>query len=182
MKTKKHRLRQAFAAVALAGIAATGIAGCAKPADTVSKNLSTAADNFRINRQIDFVNTITGENLLTIRGLCSLGNTDKAGELTVTCKTGEDKNGHGQYVKDFLGLSPTVTYVVQQIGSAEVDSAHYSVTWNPGTLVPDFNNAGGDPLTTQPDTSTTTQPGATPSSETTPTIKVVPLPAPSAGG
>lgn len=179
MKSKHSRLRKAFAAVALVLTAGGAMTACAtdKPADVASSNLSNAADNFRINRQINFVNTITGENLLTIQGLCSLGNTDKAGELSVTCKVGEDEHGNAQYIKDFLGLSPTVTYVVQQLGAAEVSSAHYSITWNPGALIPDFNSPGGAPLTpSQPSTSSTAPATGAESSKPQVTVKVVPVP------
>ena len=77
--------------------AAMGLAACEKDADIASRNISTAADMFEINRRIVFYNGITGEYILTIEGLCSLGNYDKKGELSVTCKT-----GRGQYKKHFL--------------------------------------------------------------------------------
>jgi hypothetical protein len=185
---KGHFNRKA-GALLLAAAAVMSVGACTdKPADIVSTNLSNAADNFRINRQIDFVNTINGQDLLTIRGLCSLGNRDAAGQLTVTCKTGVDEQGNPLYIKDFLGLSATVTYVVQQLGSAEVSEAQYSVTWNPGALVPDFNSPGGAQLTptASPDPATSSKPSPTASSQPsaaapTPLIRVVPVPVTGAG-
>lgn len=102
-------------------------------ADTASQNLSTAADNFEITRRIVFYNGITGEYMLEIQGLCSLGNYDDMGELTVTCKTGP-----GEYKKHFLGLSDNVTYFAEQIESSRADVYHYRVIFRPSVIVPDI--------------------------------------------
>ena len=93
---------------ALALCVAALVAGaCTSDADVASSNLSKAADNFEVARRIVFYNGITGEYMLTIEGLCSLGNSDKARELSVTCKTGPN-----EFKKHFLGLSDNVSYVV----------------------------------------------------------------------
>lgn len=107
--------------------------GCSD-ADTASYNLSQAADQFKINRRIVFYNGINGEYMLTIEGKCSLGNSDPAQQLSVTCKTGEDS-----YKKHFLGLSDNVTYFVEQINSAEVDVYHYKVLFKPSVIIPDVD-------------------------------------------
>src|SRR3990167_3596219 len=95
-------------------LAATFITGCARAADVASENLSRAADNFEITRRIVFYNGINGDYILVIEGLCSLGNYDAAGELSVTCKTGANT-----YKKHFLGLSDNVTYFAEQIEGAD---------------------------------------------------------------
>jgi hypothetical protein len=173
---KKRSLRRTFGGIALVALSGVGAAACAtdKPADVVSHNLSNSADNFQINRQIDVVNTVTGQDLLTIRGLCSLGNDDTPERISVTCKTGENARGEAEYIKDFVFLPPTVTVLVQQLGSAHVSSAQYSITWNPGALVPDFNSAGG-PQKTPSNAPTPSQPGGQSSSDQQ--IRVVPIPA-----
>ena len=102
-------------------------------ADVASVNLSTAADNFEITRRIVFYNGITGDYILVIEGLCSLGNNDLAGELSVTCKTGV-----ASYKKHFLGLSDNVTYFVEQIESAQANVYHYRVTFKPAVIIPDI--------------------------------------------
>lgn len=125
---------------ALAAIAATVmLAACSgnSKADVASKNLSTAADNFEIQRHIVFFNGITDKYLLEITGLCSLGNNDQPKELSVTCKVGPN-----QYVKHFLGLSDNVSYFVQQIKSKDVSVDHYRVIFRPSTLVPDIQIGG----------------------------------------
>ena len=65
-------------------LASTLLAGCMNDADIASANVSKAADNFEVTRRIVFYNGITGEYMLTITGLCSLGNNDTARKLTVT--------------------------------------------------------------------------------------------------
>lgn len=117
---------------ALVLAAGLGLAACSSDADVASKNLSNAADNFQIARRIVFYNGITDTYMLEIRGLCSLGNNDSAGQLTVTCKTGPD-----QYKKHFLGLSDNVTYFVEQISDASVSDARYVVNFKPTAIVPD---------------------------------------------
>jgi len=108
-------------------------AGCSD-ADTVSYNISQDADYFKIERRIVFYNGITGEYMLTIEGRCSLGNDDKPGQLTVTCKTGEDA-----YKKHFLGLSDNVTYFVEQVEARNVDEYHYKVIFKPAAIIPDID-------------------------------------------
>src|SRR5574338_735345 len=110
------------------------IAGCSSDADVASENLSKAADNFEIQRRIVFYNGITGEYMLEIEGRCSLGNHDSAGELSVTCKVGDN-----EFKKHFLGLSDNVTYFVEQLKGANVSEYHYRVVFKPEEIVPDID-------------------------------------------
>lgn len=113
------------------------LAGCGKDADVASRNLSTAADNFEIQRRIVFYNGITGDYMLTIEGLCSLGNDDKSKRLSVTCKSGA-----GTYKKHFLGLSDNVTFFVEQMAASEQSVYHYRVVFKPQVIVPDIDARG----------------------------------------
>jgi hypothetical protein len=117
----------------LVGLASLLLAACEKDADIASRNLSNAADMFEINRRIVFYNGITGDYILTVEGLCSLGNFDKARELSVTCKTGPR-----EYKKHFLGLSDNVTFFAEQIDSAKVSPYHYRVIFKPLSIIPDI--------------------------------------------
>ena len=110
----------------------SALSGC-NDADVASRNLSTAADNFQITRRIVFYNTQSDTYMLTIEGLCSLGNADKGGELSVTCKVGPNA-----YKKHFLGLSRNVTYLVEQMDAAQVSPYHYKVVFKPAQIVPDL--------------------------------------------
>lgn len=118
-----------LAAVAALGF---GMSACTD-ADVVSENISKDADNFKVQRRVVFYNGITGDYMLTIEGKCSLGNFDKGGQLSVTCKTGEK-----EYKKHFLGLSDNVTYFVEQLTGANVSPYHYKVIFKPSVILPDI--------------------------------------------
>lgn len=107
------------------------LAACTSDANLASANISKAADMFEINRRVVFYNGITGEYILSVEGLCSLGNFDGAGRLSVTCKTGPNS-----YKKHFLGLSDNVTYFAEQIDAASVSSYHYRVVFKPSVIIP----------------------------------------------
>ena len=120
----------------IALLAAALLAACSA-ADIASKNLSKAADQFEINRRVVFYNGITGDYMLTVEGLCSLGNHDKAREVTITCKVGE-----GAYKKHFLGLSDNVTFFVEQLAPSKQSVYHYRVVFKPQTIIPDVDARG----------------------------------------
>jgi len=112
---------------------AAALAGCQSDADIASSNMSKAADNFEVSRRVVFYNGITGDYMMTIEGLCSLGNYDKARELSLTCKTGPTT-----YKKHFLGLSDNVTFFVEQLEPVKVSTYHYRVIFKPASIVPDI--------------------------------------------
>jgi hypothetical protein len=122
--------------LAASGLLATTLllAGCSTDADTASYNLSKAADMFEVNRRIVFYNGITGAYILSVEGLCSLGNYDKTSTLTVTCKTGP-----AAYKKHFLGLSDNVTFFAEQLEANPVNTYRYRVIFKPLAIVPDVD-------------------------------------------
>lgn len=120
--------------IAVALIAA--LSGCSD-ADIASSNLSKAADNFEINRRVVFYNGITGEYMLSIEGLCSLGSGTATRSVTVTCKTGPQA-----FKKHFLGISDNVTYFAEQLESAAVSAYHYRVIFKPQSILPDADFKG----------------------------------------
>ena len=107
------------------------ISGCSRDASVASHNISEAADNFQINRRIVFYNGITDKYMLTIEGKCSIEVDPK--KLAVTCKTGDTT-----YKKHYLGISDNVTYFVEQLESAGVDTYHYKVVFKPESIIPDI--------------------------------------------
>jgi len=118
------------------------VSGClSSDADVASRNLSKAADQFEVSRRIVFYNGITGDYILVLEGLCSLGNNDPTGELSVTCKTGP-----ASFKKHFLGLSDNVTYFAEQIEQVEADVYHYRVIFKPEAIIPDIDleTSGGN--------------------------------------
>lgn len=118
-------------------ILALVLVGCSD-ADVASHNLSKAADQFEVERRIVFYNGITGEYILTVEGLCSLGNNDAPGRLSVTCKTGP-----AEFKKHFLGLSDNVTFMAEQIEPAPAGVYRYRVVFKPDVLVPDIDVSSG---------------------------------------
>ena len=115
-------------------LALATLVGCSRDADIASRNLSYGADSFKINRRVVFYNGINGEYILSIEGLCSIGNDDKAKELSVTCKVGPEA-----FKKHFLGLSDNVTYFAEQLDGAKVDLYHYKVIFKPASIVPSID-------------------------------------------
>jgi len=120
----------------LAVISMSLLAACSD-ADIASHNISKAADMFEINRRVVFYNGITGGYMLSIEGLCSLGNNDKAREVSITCKTGPK-----EFKKHFLGLSDNVTFFVEQLEPAKASAYHYRVIFKPQTIIPDVDLRG----------------------------------------
>lgn len=118
-------------------LAAFILAGCERDADVASRNLSRAADMFEITRRVVFYNGITGEYMLTIEGLCALGNRDSSREVSITCKVGPD-----QYKKHFLGLSDNVTFFVEQLEGSKQSAYHYRVVFKPQSILPDIDFRG----------------------------------------
>lgn len=114
-------------------LSAAVLAGCSPDADVASRNLSKAADMFEINRRIVFYNGITGEYMLTVEGLCSLGNNDKSRQLSITCKTGPSS-----FKKHFLGLSDNVTFFVEQLENVPASVYRYRVVFKPSVIIPDI--------------------------------------------
>jgi hypothetical protein len=110
-------------------IAAT-LAGCTRDADM-----------FEIQRRVVFYNGITGEYILSVEGLCSLGDSNavdkSSGRLSVTCKTGP-----AEFKKHFLGLSDNVTFFAEQVESAKVGTYHYRVIFKPQSILPNVDFSG----------------------------------------
>lgn len=115
-------------------IAAFMMVGCTTGASTASRNLSTAADFFEINRQIVFYNGITGEYVAEVEGRCSIEVDGLDGQLEVVCRTGPDA-----YVKHFLGLSDNVTYFALQSEPADVSEFHHRVVFKPQSVIPNLD-------------------------------------------
>ena len=114
------------------------LAGCDnRDSKIVSKNLSTAADQFEINRRIVFYNGITDNYILTIEGLCSIDTSATGRTFFVICKTGPR-----EYKKHFLGLSDNVTFFAEQLQPAKTNAFHYRVIFKPQSIIPDIDVTG----------------------------------------
>lgn len=123
-------LRKTIAAAALALLALTA---CESDADVASRNISTAADQFEVERRIVFFNGITDEYLLVIEGRCSIEADAPDEQLEVTCQS------EGGFRKHFLGLSDNVSYLVEHLTPTDVSTTRYRVIFKPETIVPDVD-------------------------------------------
>lgn len=122
-----------FALVLVIGLG-TILGACQRDADVASHNLSFEADQFRIDRRVVFFNGITDKYLLVLEGRCSIKSDNYDEQLEVTCKIGDE-----EYKKHFLGLSDNVSYFVEQLETADVDTYHYKVIFKPETIIPDID-------------------------------------------
>ncbi len=107
--------------------------GCSRDADVASRNLSTEADMFKLNRRVVFYNGITDTYMLCIEGLCSIKADTNDKQLEVTCKTGPNT-----FKKHFLGLSDNVSYFIEQLDAANVNVYRYKVIFKPEIILPDI--------------------------------------------
>lgn len=134
-------MKKQLATIATSAAILFGATACFSDADTASRNLSTAAEQFEVNRRIVFFNGITDKYLLTLEGRCSVETSGGAleGSLEVTCKIGPD-----QYKKHFLGLSDNVTFMVEQLETKDVSVYHYRILFKPEQIVPEIDLEMGE--------------------------------------
>lgn len=113
---------------------ALSLTACKDDAEVASYNISKAADNFEINRQVVFYNGITDKYIAEIEGKCSIEADGADKQLEVTCKTGPN-----EVYKHFLGLSDNVSYFVLQTEPSDVSLYHHRVTFKPQSIIPDID-------------------------------------------
>lgn len=116
-------------------LALMGLAGCSSDANVASENISTAADNFEVNRLIVGVNGITDEVLFSVEGRCSMS---RDGDLVVTCK-----HGPNDYRKHYLGLSDNTNWVSTQLEGIDVSVYHTRIILKPENILPNFDLSTG---------------------------------------
>ena len=107
------------------------LTGC-NDADIVSRNLSEDADNFKIQRKITFINTVSDEVLYTVEGNMAIVADTADNQLEITAQTGSN-----QFQKHFLGLSPTTVYIVEQQEWQDVNKYQFKITLKPSAVIPD---------------------------------------------
>lgn len=105
--------------------------GCESEADRVSYNLSQEADNFNVARQLTVINCINGDTIFQMTGKLSITADRADNQLEVIV---EDVDG--SYKKHFVGLSDNVTYLVEDLGSNDVNKYKYTLNYNPKMWIP----------------------------------------------
>jgi hypothetical protein len=115
--------------------AALALTGCQSDAKKASDNISTAADNFEVQRKIVGVNTRTDKYLFYVEGRCSI---ERQGDLLVTCKHGPD-----DYRKHYVGQANDVAWVTTQEAGIDVSVYHTRIIIKPENLLPGLELSAG---------------------------------------
>ena len=116
--------------LALAAAAVLAVTGCTQ-AQRVSGNISTEAENFNVTRRLAVINTITDKPQLELVGNFSIAVDGEDSQLEVTVK-----DEQGRFRKHFVGLGPTVTYIVEDISGADVSAYRYQISYLPEAIIP----------------------------------------------
>ena len=141
MNKSKLKLAALVSALALPLMAGS----CDSDAAVASRNLSTAADNFEIMRNVVFYNVWTDTEVASLTGLCSIS--VGKNRLTATCKE------PGGYKKHYLGRSANLSFFAIQLDSVNVSSYHTRIIWKPQSFIPDIDVKGSlEELTTNQNT------------------------------
>ena len=107
------------------------LTGCQRQSDKVSYNLSLEADSFNVVRQLTVINCRSDDVLFQMTGKMSIETDSADGQLEIVVQ--DEK---GIYHKHFVYLNDWVTYVVEDIGGADVSEYHYSLNYNPKMWIP----------------------------------------------
>ena len=103
------------------------LTGCTQ-ADTVRYNITENADSFNVTRRITVFNTRTDKVLMQMTGVMSIKTDSNTKELNVLVKDGET------YYKHIIYLNDDTTYVMEDIGGADVSRSAYEIHFLPEVL------------------------------------------------
>ena len=112
---------------ALALITLLNTTGCTQ-ADTVRHNITENADSFNVTRRITVFNTRTDKVLMQMTGVMSIKTDANTKELNVLVKDGET------YYKHLIYLNDDTTYVMEDVGGADVSRSAYEIHFLPEVL------------------------------------------------
>lgn len=101
--------------------------GCTQ-ADKVRYNITEDADSFNITRRITVFNTRTDKVLMQMTGVMSIKTDSDTKELNVLVKDGET------YYKHIIYLNDDTTYVMEDVGGANVSRSAYEIHFLPEVL------------------------------------------------
>ncbi len=134
---KKRIIGIALVSLALVGV----LAGCVSDADMGSRNLSTAAEQFELDRRITVTTGFSNEVALQIEGRCSLETADSflAGAIEVVCKIAPN-----EFTKHFIVKGDNDVVTVQQLGTVDASVYHHRVLIKPENILPEFDYEGGE--------------------------------------
>lgn len=130
-------MKKAIQIIAMLFVLALGLTACGgSNAQTVNENISTAADNFEVQRKIVGVNGLTNTIAFEVEGRCSIN--DQGHQLEVTCK-----HGPNEFRKHMVGLSDNTFYVAEQLGAIDVSMYHTRIVIRPEAVLPELSLEAG---------------------------------------
>jgi hypothetical protein len=124
--------RYIIGGVVLAALLTAASPGCTSDADMASENLSTAAEQFEVQRRIVVVNSFTDKVVFEVEGRCSIEPTAK--QLVAICKHGDD-----DFRKHYTGIGDNGMWSSFQLDPIDVDVYHTRLIIKPETVLPDFD-------------------------------------------
>lgn len=131
-------MKKIIAAGAALILAALVLTGCTSDADKASENISTAAENFEVQRTITAISGITGDILFVAEGRCSFEYPTN-NRVDVTCKYGPS-----EYRKHVFMLGDQDSVVVAQEEAIDVSEYHTRIVIKPQNLIPEFDLKVGE--------------------------------------
>ena len=129
MKKPRTRILAAIAGVALL---VGGLTACTTDADTASRNIATAAEQFEVQRTIVGINGITGETTFFAEGRCSFESEGR--RFDVTCRYGPD-----EYRKHVFIMGDQDSVSITQEQPIDVSVYHTRVILKPQSVLPEFD-------------------------------------------
>lgn len=136
-----NKVTKRIVGFAIAGAAVLGLGACTSDADTASRNLSTAAEQFEIMRRITILHGVTGEVTFQTEGRCSVESAESLlpGSVEITCKIAPN-----EVVKHFQIVGDNGQVNIQQLEVADVSLYHHRVLIKPENLLPEFDYEAGE--------------------------------------
>jgi ABC-type Fe3+-hydroxamate transport system substrate-binding protein len=131
-------MRKWIAVVLLIASAIT-ISACSSNADKASKNISTEAEQFKVQRRIVGINGITDKVEFEVEGRCSVEyGASLPRTLDVICKQGPN-----DYRKHYIGLSDNIFWISTQLKGINVSVYRTKIILKPQNIVPDLDLVTG---------------------------------------
>lgn len=122
----KKTLMKIVAIILCVVVVSATFMGCQRQSDRVSYNLSLEADNFNITRRLAVINTRSDKPVFEMIGRFSIETDTVDNQLEITVETEK-----GVYKKHFVYLNDWVTYVVEDVSGADVNTFVYEVNYLP---------------------------------------------------
>lgn len=118
---------------------ALSLSSCTSAADTASKNVSRACENFECPRRVTGINGITDNVIFTVEGFCSY---ETGGDTyDITCRQPD-----GKVERTTMAKSDNVTVLVTPLEGIDADTFRSRIIFRPESIVPNFDlSTSGNP-------------------------------------